>query len=113
MNKTDVAVLVVDASRGFGDCDRELISLFREKEIPYIIALNKSDLLDSAKNFEADGVPGGSPADHFIYVSAEHHTGIEELKERISKLTVTGNTKLQIVGRSDQSFRFYCTCRTH
>ena len=98
LNKTDVAVLVVDADKGFGDCDRELISLFREKEIPYIIALNKSDLLDPSKTSEAAAVPSGSPGDHFIYVSAAHHTGIEELKERISRLTVTGNTKLQIVG---------------
>ena len=44
LNKTDVAVLVVDATEGLGPCDRELITLFRQKELPYIIAVNKADL---------------------------------------------------------------------
>ena len=44
---TDIAVLVVDAVQGLTAADEELISLFREKKIRYIVALNKSDLLDS------------------------------------------------------------------
>ncbi|MEG1427953.1 MAG: GTPase, partial [Oscillospiraceae bacterium] len=39
LNKTDIAVLVADANEGLMQSDRELISLFQEKEIPYIIAL--------------------------------------------------------------------------
>lgn len=42
LNKTDVAVLVVDAQAGMSDVDKEMIHLFEEKEIPYVIALNKS-----------------------------------------------------------------------
>lgn len=34
LNRTDVAVLVVDATSGQTDCDRELVGIFREKEIP-------------------------------------------------------------------------------
>ena len=47
LNRTDVAVLVVDAVEGRTDCDRELISLFEEKEIPYLVVYNKEDLLEN------------------------------------------------------------------
>lgn len=45
LNRTDVAVLVVDAAAGMADCDRELIGIFEEKEIPYLVVYNKADLL--------------------------------------------------------------------
>ena len=41
--KTDIAVLVIDASENICQCDRELINLFEEKNIPYIKVFNKSD----------------------------------------------------------------------
>ena len=37
LNKTDIAVLVTDGQKGIGACEEELLSLFREKEIPYLI----------------------------------------------------------------------------
>ena len=43
--QTDLAILVVDGTRGLCDCDRELLGLFEERKIPCIIANNKSDLL--------------------------------------------------------------------
>lgn len=110
LNKTDVAVLVVDAAKGMGGSDRELVRLFQEKEINYIIAYNKSDLLKSdAKDgtvpiVQTSAAQGTAEKERAIqsgleiYVSARLHIGIEELKERISRLTVTGNMKLQIVG---------------
>lgn len=45
LNRADVAVLVADSTEGLKECDRELIELFRQKEIPYLIAWNKCDLL--------------------------------------------------------------------
>ena len=47
LNRTDVAVLVVDSAEGMKECDRELIDIFNQKNIPYIIAWNKCDLLES------------------------------------------------------------------
>ena len=44
LRKTDVAILVVDITKGKNDFDRKLISLFKEKNIPYIIVYNKMDL---------------------------------------------------------------------
>ena len=90
LNKTDVAVLVVDAVEGLAPCDRQLIDLFREKEINYIVACNKSDLLGA--------VPAVDPESHDIYVSALTGAGINELKERMARLTATDELKLRLVG---------------
>jgi [FeFe] hydrogenase H-cluster maturation GTPase HydF len=79
LNKTDIAVLVVDASEGQKDCDRQLIDLFKAKEIPYIVVCNKTDLLAE--------VPADT--DHEIYVSALRGEKIFELKERIAALKQT------------------------
>ena len=37
LNKTDIAILVVDAAEGQKECDKQLISLFQAKEISYIV----------------------------------------------------------------------------
>ena len=83
LNKTDIAVLVVDASEGMKDCDRQLIQLFRDKEIPYIVVYNKSDLLEA--------IP--AEAENTIHVSALRGTGIFELKERMARLKQTGTER--------------------
>ena len=43
--RTDIAVLVTDASASLSDTDRELIALFEQEHTPYLVALSKSDLL--------------------------------------------------------------------
>lgn len=85
--KTDVAVLVVDGEKGLDDTDSELIKLFEERKIPYIVAFNKSDLLESIP--EAD--------EKSIYVSATHGTSINELKNKIGSLAKTVENKKKIV----------------
>ena len=87
LNKTDVAVLVVDAALGRSAADDELVGIFRQKNVPYIVVYNKSDLVDAA--------PAGVGE---IYVSAIDKTNIEELKERMAALAKTEETKLRIVG---------------
>lgn len=75
LNRIDCAVLVVDSVAGKTKADEELLNLFQEKQIPFLIAYNKSDLqlpILSGKNDVA--------------VSALLKTGIEELKERIAAL---------------------------
>ena len=73
LNKTDVAVLVVDGTKGLQKDDRELLALFREKNIPHLVVFNKKDLFDAA------------PAD-VLCVSAVTGEGILELKERLGAL---------------------------
>lgn len=86
LNKTDVAVLVVSAEEEFSNFDRELVSLFEKKEIPYIIAYNKCDLTE--KRDKSDG----------IYVSAAKKINIYELKEKIGQLAKTEDMKHKLVG---------------
>lgn len=77
LNKTDIAVLVTDASRELQPPELELIKSFKERNISYVIACNKSDLLNSIP--KADG--------NSIYVSALTNTNIYELKELIGSLS--------------------------
>ena len=83
LNKTDIAVLVVDATEGIKACDQELIDLFKAKEIEYILVKNKSDLLTE--------IP--TEAEKEIYVSALTGDGIGDLKERIAGLNRNQTTK--------------------
>ncbi|MEI3339520.1 MAG: [FeFe] hydrogenase H-cluster maturation GTPase HydF [Eubacterium sp.] len=94
LNKTDVAVLVVDGTEGKKQCDEELISLFQKKEIPYVVVYNKLDLLsDKEEKKELPEIDANE-----MYVSALNGTGIYELKEKIGKTVSTDDLKLQIVG---------------
>ena len=88
LNRTDAAVLVVDAAAGMNEFDHSLIALFQEKQIPFLIVFNKSDLLS----------PQSSREGNIVYVSAVQKDGIDELKERIALLVKTGDEKLRIVG---------------
>lgn len=76
LNKTDIAVLVVDGTEGLTDCDTELLNLFKEKHIPHITVYNKKDLL-------TESLQAGH---NEIYVSAETKEGIFELKEMMARL---------------------------
>ena len=73
LNKTDVAVLVVDGTKSLQKDDCELLALFHEKNIPHLVVFNKKDLFDAA------------PAD-VLCVSTVTGEGIFELKERLGAL---------------------------
>ena len=45
LNEADVAVLVVDATRGMTSFDDRLLATFQTRRIPHVIAENKADLL--------------------------------------------------------------------
>lgn len=89
LNKTDVAVLVVDGTVGITDVDQEMIRMFKEKDIPYIVVFNKKDLCEQCSNME--GVLS-------IWVSAEKGDGIHELKEKIAALSRQEESEKRIVG---------------
>lgn len=76
LNKTDIAVVIIDAAEGRSPADDEVLNLIRDKNLPYLIVYNKADLLDQP--FKAQ--------DHEIYVSALKGEGIHELKERLARL---------------------------
>lgn len=76
LNRVDVAVLVVDLVEGMGKTEEQLIALFDEKRIPYVIAFNKADLKET--------IP--AVKDNEIYVSSITGKNINELKEMIGRL---------------------------
>lgn len=75
--KTDVAVLVAEAGKPLGPVERELLELFRQRELPFLIARSKADLSGRDQTQAQDGE---------IYVSAQSGQGIVELKERLAAL---------------------------
>lgn len=83
LEKTDIAVLVVDAVEGMTACDEELISIFREREISYIVVYNKSDIMSAMKKQAA---PDNDKIASVIYASAATGAGVHELKEKLAAM---------------------------
>ena len=88
LRETDVAVLVADAAVGLGACEEELLSLFRERALPYVIVFNKLDTVS------AHPAPGNGE----IYVSAVTKEGINDLRERIAHAVKADDFPGRIVG---------------
>ena len=93
LNKTDVAVLVIDGSLSAPDlqAERDLIRLFQAKEIPWVAAINKSDLYSGGDGTDplAAELLALCDEDHRIPVSALTGHNIYELKEHIGKIADT------------------------
>ena len=89
LNRCDLAVLVVDALVGIGICELELMSLFREKELPYLVVYNKADLNGR------EMIPEEKTAT--IYVSAKTGEGVFELKERMAKSISKAENEKRII----------------
>ncbi|MDD4565152.1 MAG: [FeFe] hydrogenase H-cluster maturation GTPase HydF [Eubacteriales bacterium] len=92
LNKTDIAVLVVDGLIGISEEDRAIISRFRQKNIPYIIVFNKLDIADRSASFPVD-----FPAEKNLWVSSVTGENIHELKNLIASQVHTGQSKYPIV----------------
>lgn len=87
LSHSDVAVLIVDVTCGLTTIDQQLISLFKERQIPYIIAYNKSDLMiDSPISKENE-----------IYISAKDNQNINELKEMIAKFSKKSKNQKELI----------------
>ena len=84
LNKTDAAVLVVDAAVGKTDGDNELISLFNKKNIPYLIVYNKSDLK-------------GCDTKDGIAVSTKTKSGIDELMSAMASAFKDGGNDRRLI----------------
>ena len=90
LNRTDVAVLVADATQGLTAADREILSLIEAKRLPYVIAFNKSDLVSGA-----DALASGLP--HALAVRARTGHHIHELKELLAATAHTGEPARRIL----------------
>jgi len=104
--KTDIAVLVADGIRGLSASDLELISLFCEKKLPWLLVWNKADLTDTPEqDFFLTQLPPElsnefSSIKKEAQIAVSAHTGyhIFELKERLAHLQKILPEKKQLVG---------------
>ena len=88
LNYVDIAVIVADAALGIGNEEKELCELLKNKNIPFVIAYNKSDLLDKVPEQSEDG----------IYVSALTGKNVSILKDRIASAVKAKDDEKLIVG---------------
>lgn len=89
LNKTDVALLIVDAGVGMTEADKRILERIKAKQIPYLIVMNKADLEVENESRSEQNV---------IYVSAKIGKNIHQLKEKIAECAKTEEGKKRIVG---------------
>lgn len=87
LNKTDVALLIVDAGVGMTEADKRILERIKTKKIPYLLVMNKLDMCE----------PGASGQNE-IYVSAKTGRNILQLKEKIAECVKIEETSKKIVG---------------
>lgn len=87
LHQCDIAVLVT-THPALNDIESRLISLFKKNDTVYLIAVNKSDLMNSLPESEGN----------LIYTSALEKTGIEELKNALGKCVKNEKKDVSFVG---------------
>ena len=95
LNKTDMALLIVDASVGMTKEDERILERIKTKGIPYLLVMNKSDMCEL-----------GASGQNEIYVSAKTGRNILQLKERIAECVKIEETSKKIVGDLLKSLDF-------
>ena len=80
LNKTDIAIVVIDASIGITKEDKKILDRIKEKAIPYIVVWNKTDLLSRLSEKEQR-----IPTQNQIQISTKTGENILALKELIAK----------------------------
>lgn len=88
LNKTDIALLVVDNSVGMTEEDKHILEKIQQKHIPYLIVQNKCDL-EKKSSLEL--------SEDYMKVSAKTGFHIQELKEKIASLLPTETNQTPIV----------------
>ena len=91
LRNCDIAVLVTEVGRKLNAVEEELISIFKAREIPYLIVKNKIDTIEPIKENEDN-------SERFIYISAIHKIGIEELKNELGVIFKQNNKQRRLVG---------------
>jgi [FeFe] hydrogenase H-cluster maturation GTPase HydF len=89
LRKTDLALLVISAKQGIGEFEQELIKEFKEREIAYIIVINKIEMLENEKEHNLLKTEINKFSDEkdlkIIEASAEKRIGIEKIKDALAQ----------------------------
>lgn len=93
LNKTDIAILVIDSTIGKTEEELVLIHRFHKKKIPYLVVYNKIDLLsnEEVKDLAMSVRPGE------VLVSTSENMNIYELKEKIASLKPEDTHKYPLI----------------
>lgn len=85
--QTDIAVLVIDATKGKSEQDNKLLSEFANRKLPHIVVYNKADLIENRKALK----------DNEIYVSAMTNENINELKDKLADITKSAKVQKPLI----------------
>lgn len=89
LNKTDIALVVIDGNLGESKEDRALLARIQEKKIPYLVVVNKTDCVENEKAIKGK--------EDWLFVSAMTGEGIQELKEKLGTLIPEQKEKRPLV----------------
>lgn len=96
LNKTDAAVLVIDGTAGASEEDAALLERIRAKKIPFVVAVNKKELMDTGVMQEIKKQLN-LEENELARVSAATGEGIYELKEQIAAAVQTEEKEKYLV----------------
>ena len=96
LNRTDLALLIIDGTIGVTEFEESIFKQIREKKIPVVGVINKSDILNIDENIKKEWEKRLKL--ELIETSAFNKTGIEELKLAIIKKAPDDDMELSIVG---------------
>lgn len=104
LNRTDIALVVVDASLGRGPEDERIITRLQERRIPYIVVYNKADLLSREGSLQTDAGDALLMADRLltgeevsIYISTVQNVHIQELKKLLANIKLDREPAFPII----------------
>ena len=97
LRKTDIALLIVDGTAGMSPEDERLEEELKKRGLPYLVVFNKWDLVKENSTGEKNSGAGEPEDERHIRVSARTGEGIQELKERLSRMVPAGKEK-RLVG---------------
>ena len=94
LNKTDIALVIIDAAVGPSAEDLRLIKRINAKKIPLLIVINKCETINEDKKTAYQALLSNGK---LLFVSAEQKLNIFELKEAIAQTVPADENKAQIV----------------
>ena len=100
LNKTDIAVLVVDGTTGITPQDNAILTRIQDKKIPLLLVLNKADLVSEHVHQEmivSTHLKYKIPLENILWTNTTEHLHIHELKERLGSLIPSEDSSRFIV----------------
>lgn len=100
LNKTDIAVLVIDGTTGFTTQDEAILNRIQDKNIPLLLVFNKSDMV--SESIQAEMIQSAQDKyqiaqKNILWVNTTENQHIYELKEQLARLVPSEDSSRFIV----------------